>query len=101
MRFNGATASNGRQQRGEALARQYLARARSQNHAAQAYGGSTGGSKSANPGLGSAVLAARSAGIGEGNQIFRDQGSGQLGGRRSLAEVRGLAAPRENTPANG
>lgn len=91
-RFN-APASDSRERQREGLVRQYLSRARSANHAAQSYGGSTGGASSANIGLGAEVLASRSAAIGEGRQVFREAGSGSLGARRSLAEARGQVGP--------
>lgn len=89
MRMGGARAVDTRE-RSDGLVRQYLARARSQNHAAQSYGGSTGGASSANVGLGASVLTARNAEIGEGRAAFREAGSGALGARKSFGEARKL-----------
>jgi len=89
-RMNGATASNSRQQRSDSLVRQHLGRARQAAHAAQSFGGSTGGASSANPGLGSTVLAQRSAEMGESRRVFREAGSGALGARKSFGQARQL-----------
>lgn len=67
--------------------RQFLGRARSQNAAAQAYGGSTGGTQSIEPATGSLLLAERSRQAGEEREIFREQGSGPLGARASLRDA--------------
>jgi hypothetical protein len=89
-RFGGVRASNSRQQRSDGLVRQYLGRARRENHAAQSYGGSTGGASSANPGLGAENLGKRSAEMGASRQVFREAGSGALGARRSFGQARQL-----------
>lgn len=89
-KLNGVRASNASQERSDSLVRQYLGRARQQNHAAQSYGGSTGGPASANTALGSRVLAERSAQMGRDRRIFRESGSGALGARKSFREAREL-----------
>lgn len=88
--MNGVRASNSRRESSERLVRQYLGLARQGNHAAQSYGGSTGGAKSANIGLGTDVLRSRGREIGEKNRIFREAGSGALGARQSIGEMRNL-----------
>lgn len=89
-RLNGVTASNSRRERSDSLVRSYLGQARRAYHSAQAYGGSSGGISSANVGLGASVLAERSAQMGRDRAIFRESGSGALGGRRSFAQAREL-----------
>lgn len=92
--YNGTRASTGQSERGERLVRTYLASARNLNRANKDYGGSTGGAQSAGGGL--AVITGRNQGIKEAREIFRTEGSGSLGGRASLAEVRGFRQPRNN-----
>lgn len=91
--FDGTRASRGRSARGEALVRQYLGRARRENSSAQAYGGSTGGAKSIDPAAATEILRNRSVDLGEAREIFREEGSGALGGRASMWDAKRL--PRE------
>lgn len=69
------------------LVRQYLAKARRANHAAQSYGGSTGGRKSIDDGSGINVLNRRSAEQAEQSQIFRDS-LDEYGAKREAWEAR-------------
>jgi hypothetical protein len=87
--YNGERASGGPTARGEALARSYLAEARRINANAQSFGGSTGGYKSMDGAPGLNTLLARNEIIKDEREVFRQYGSGELGGRSSLAEVRG------------
>lgn len=89
-RFNGSVASNNGRRRSDGLVRQYLGRARQANHAAQSYGGSTGGASSYDPNQGVKTLIARSEEVSRDREIFKQAGSGQLGARKSLAEARDL-----------
>lgn len=87
----GVRASTAQLEQGERLVRQYLANARAQNAALQSYGGSTGGISSA--GGGELAAANRNLSLKEMRQIFRDEGSAELGARAMLAEIRGYRNP--------
>jgi hypothetical protein len=91
--YNGAPASDRSTERRDAIVRGHLARARKFNANAQSYGGSTGGrgSDDVNPGL--RVMAQRSTDIKDARQVFKEQGSGSLGARASIAEARGFRQP--------
>lgn len=89
--YGGGRASNARSLASERLVKGYLERAREANRSAQAFGGSTGGTSSAGGGI--AVVANRGVDIKAAREIFRAEGSGALGGRASLAEVRGFRSP--------
>lgn len=90
--YNGSRADESRSEKSDRLVRTYLARARRSNNASQAYGGSTGGAKSAGGGL--AVVVNRNADIKDARELFRTEGSGSFGARANLAEVRGFRQPR-------
>jgi hypothetical protein len=101
--YNGAAASTGSAQAREALVRDHLSRARRRHHAAQSYGGSTGGGRSALA-SGGLIERSRSALLKDARQVFQEQGSGALGARATLAAVRGYgsgAAGAERRPAAG
>lgn len=88
--YDGTRASDARKDRAEGLARTYLARARRALSDAQSYGGSTGGAQSSDGGGGLNALLNRNQVIKEERKTFREQGSGALGARASLAEARGF-----------
>jgi len=100
--YNGTRASSGANSRSDALVRSYLARARRANQSMQDYGGSTGGRQSIG-GSGMAVIGKRNTDIKNAREIFRTEGSGDLGGRANLAELRGFRTrtQAEETPAAG
>jgi hypothetical protein len=96
--YNGTRASGGRNERSDALVRSYLARARRENNASKDFGGSTGGTKSIGGGF--AVAQKRNDDMKNAREIFRTEGSGDLGGRANLAEVRGFRVrPQVDEPA--
>lgn len=86
--YNGTRASKKQSAQSERIVDAYLEQARRENFASQNYGGSTGGIKSI--GSGDALLASRSQDIKNAREIFRAEGSGALGGRANLAELRGF-----------
>lgn len=92
--WDGTRATDNARARSEALVRQYLGRARALNYAAQSYGGSTGGQQSFVGGAG--VSNIRGTDRLERGATFQEFGSGSdigaraLGGRASLAEIRGF-----------
>lgn len=88
--YNGAPASSRSADRREALVRGHLARARKFNHDSQSYGGSTGGRGTDGSNAGLQVIAQRSTDVKDARRVFKEQGSGSLGGRASLAEARGF-----------
>jgi len=92
FRFYGGVRAVDTGARSEAIIRSNLARARRANQQAQSYGGSTGGSSSV--GGGNSVLIGRNANIKDAREIFRKEGSGALGARANLAEVRGFRRTR-------
>lgn len=101
MRFyDGAPASAQGEKKGEALVKRYLARARSSNAAGQSYGGSTGGRSSAGGNEGLVTLQQRNAAIKNQRETFKQYGSGALGGRASVAEVRGFRQPATGPSAS-
>jgi hypothetical protein len=87
--YNGTRASTSQGERGEALVRSYLAQARRAVSDAQSYGGSTGGQKSAGGSSGLSTLLNRNEILRDERETFRQQGSGALGARASIAESRG------------
>ena len=93
--YNGFRAKTGSQEQSERLVRSYLSRARQENRASQDYGGSTGGVSSAGGGM--AVVAGRNLDTKEAREIFRTEGSGSLGGRANLAELKGFRQSRTST----
>jgi hypothetical protein len=95
--YNGSRAVGSGSKRSEALVRSRLARARRENSASQAYGGSTGGVSSAGGGI--SVIAGRNDAIKDAREIFRNEGSGTFGARANLAEVRGFRQPRSGQAA--
>tara|TARA_R100001463_G_scaffold16069_3_gene41776 strand:- start:13657 stop:13920 length:264 start_codon:yes stop_codon:yes gene_type:complete len=70
-----------------ALVKRHLARARTINHHAQNYGGSTGGRKSIDRGSGLSVLNRRSAEQAADNQVFKED-LDQYGARREAWEAK-------------
>ena len=88
--YDGTRTSDGRQEQSEALVRRYLGRARQLDAVSQSYGGSTGGSQSAGGNAGLQVLQERAALSRERNAIFKEQGTGALGARATLWQVRQL-----------
>lgn len=88
--YNGTRAADSRSSRGDALVRRYLGVAKQQASSAQSYGGSTGGSQSIGGNSGLSTLAERAALSKDRGAIFKDQGSGALGARRSMWDARQL-----------
>lgn len=88
--YDGTRASTGEGQRGEALVRSYLARARRAVSDAQSYGGSTGGQKAMDGGSGLGALLNRNEILKDERETFRQAGSGTLGARAAIAESRGF-----------
>ncbi|MEN9859950.1 MAG: hypothetical protein RLZZ515_432 [Cyanobacteriota bacterium] len=94
--YNGTRASSGSNERGEALVRSHLARARKANADSQSYGGSVGGASSAGGGAAVSILNERGTDVKASRELFRQYGSGgELGARSTMAEVRGF---RQATP---
>lgn len=77
----------GLRNRKDALVRRHLAKARSRNHHAQNYGGSTGGRSSIDSGSGISVLNRRSAEQKAESQIFKDD-LDTYGAKREAWEAR-------------
>lgn len=90
--YNGAPASSRGQRRREVLVRQHLERARRASHQGQSFGGSTGGQASVDGPGGGGVQRSRGDVVRAARQIFRDQGSGDLGARASMAQLRGYGS---------
>jgi hypothetical protein len=82
--------SLGGQAQRDATAKRLQARARSQAHTANAYGGSTGGLRSIDNGRGLEVMQERAQSIAQARQVFKDFGSGALGARKAFSEARVL-----------
>ena len=78
--YNGTPATDRSVNKSDSLVRSYLARARKQNATDQSYGGSTGGRSS--------ISTAQS--VAHRNKVFKEEGSGVYGARRSKYESRQL-----------
>lgn len=87
--YDGTRARGSRREQGNALVRSYLAQARRIASDSQSYGGSTGGSQSADGGRGLNTLLTRNEILKDERETFRQAGSGSLGGRAAAAEIRG------------
>lgn len=87
--YDGTRASTAGRQQSDALVRSHLARARRAVAAGQSYGGSTGGSQTADGGSGLNTLLNRNEILKDERETFRQAGSGSLGARAASAEVRG------------
>lgn len=97
--YNGAPASDRGERGRDALVRRHLERARRTNASAQSYGGSTGGARSAGGNSGLEAMRQRSASIKDQRETFKQYGSGDLGGRANLAELRGFRQPAAASPS--
>jgi hypothetical protein len=95
--YNGIRAGTTASDKGDRLVRAYLARARNENRAAQDYGGSTGGIRSAGGGM--AVVTGRNVDIKDAREIFKTEGSGSFGARVNIAELKGFRQPRGGSSA--
>lgn len=97
--YNGTPASRSSSDQADALVRRSLGAARRINSSAQSYGGSTGGASSAaGYSAGPSVSAARGTELSDARQIYKTYGSGALGsgalgGRATIAEIKGFRTP--------
>lgn len=87
--YNGTRASTTDRSQSDALVRSHLARARRAVAAGQSYGGSTGGSQTADGDVGLSSLMTRNEILKNERETFRQAGSGSLGARAASAEARG------------
>jgi hypothetical protein len=87
--YDGTRATARNEQRGDALVRRYLGRARQENRFAQDFGGSTGGQSSMDYRSGGGkVSSLRRQERESGNAVFESEGSGQLGAAAELKAAR-------------
>lgn len=85
--YDGTRARN--TDRGEALSRRYLERARRINNSAQTYGGSAPrGGQSSTPQQGLAMLLERAQSSRDQRRVFDQVGSGSLGARAEIKRSR-------------
>lgn len=78
--YDGMRAIPSKEARSDALVKRYLERARNEARVGNSYGGSTGGVSSIDSNRGLEVIQSRNQSIAETREIFKELGSGAVGG---------------------